>query len=179
LLLTIDLGNAPDWVSAVGTVSAFLFAVFLYARNLKDASMAQARLLAPVGGVAPVQALPGELVKSPSAGSVGMFSLISEGYLVVSREVCWATVRLVSTSEETFSGIRVWLIMPDGREVDFRLGFSEMAPHEEKIQTCYFWPGEISGNMKVKLQFQDADGRWWERVNGEPVRRLHQVPKSQ
>ncbi|HET9082019.1 MAG TPA: hypothetical protein VFO01_16100 [Trebonia sp.] len=105
-----------------------------------------------------------------------MFALGADHKLIVTKEVVWATVRLVSTSDETFSGLRTWLVMSDGHDVYVELGFNEMAPHEDKSHTCYFWPGEIAGQMKVRLQFQDANGRWWERVNGTPVRQLRRGP---
>lgn len=173
---TVNWGDVPTWVGSIGAVAALFWAVFLYSRSLKDQRSAQARLIAPVGGAAPVQALPDEPVRSPSSGKGGMFALGPDHKMIVAKEVFWARVRLVSTSDETFSGLRTWLVMSDGREAHFELSFNEMAPHEDKSQTCYFWPGEISGQMKVRLQFQDANGRWWERVNGTPVRQLRRGP---
>lgn len=90
----------------------------------------------------------------------------------MAEESYFARVRLVSTSDETFSDIRVWLLPPDGTTVPFPLGFSEMAPHSDESYTHYYPPGVIFGSMKVRVQFRDANGRWWERVNGEPVREL-------
>jgi hypothetical protein len=59
-------GDVPTWVAAVGTLGAVFWAVFLYRRSLRDGERAQARLLAPVGGVAPVQVLPGTAIESKS-----------------------------------------------------------------------------------------------------------------
>lgn len=174
----INWGDVPTWVGSIGAVGALFWAVFLYSRSLKDQQRAQARLIAPVGGAAPHQALPGTPVRDQSSGKGGMFGLGANHKPIVAKEVFWATVRIVSTSDETFSGLRTWLVMEDGRDVYFELGFDEMAPHEEKSQTCYFWPGEIAGQMKVRLQFQDANGRWWERVNGSPVRKLRRGPRE-
>lgn len=173
----VNWGDVPTWVGSIGAVGALFWAVFLYSRSLNDQRRAQARLIAPVGGAAPVQVRPGEAAKNPSVSKEGMFA-IENGLKVIATDKVfyWATVRLVSTSDETFSGLRTWLVMEDGREVYFTLGFNEMAPHEDKLQTCYFWPGEITGQMKVRLQFQDANGRWWERINGTPVRQLRRGP---
>lgn len=172
----INWGDVPTWIGSIGALGALFWAVFLYSRSLNDQRRAQARLIAPVGGAVPVQALPGEPTKDPSSGSIEMFTLQIGSKPIVAKEVFQATVRIVSTSDETFSGLRTWLVMEDGRAVYFGLGFNEMAPHEDKSFTCYFWPGEISGPMKIRLQFQDANGRWWERVNGTPVRQLRRGP---
>ncbi|WP_404286054.1 hypothetical protein [Glutamicibacter arilaitensis] len=90
----------------------------------------------------------------------------------MTSEAYMAKVRLVSASDETFSDLRAALILEDGFEVKFSLSFSAVVPHEEKNSTNYFYPGEISGHMRVRLHFRDANGRYWERINGEPVREL-------
>jgi len=84
-----------------------------------------------------------------------------------------ATVRLVSTSDEAFSNVCVDLLLEDGTEVAFTMGFSEVAPHEQKTFANYYRPGVISGGMRVRVRFRDANGRDWERINGEPVREIH------
>jgi hypothetical protein len=86
-----------------------------------------------------------------------------------------ATVRLVSTSDEAFSDVTAALLMEDGRVADFPLAFREIAPHEEKKFTNYFPPGAIAGPMRVRLRFRDANGRRWERGNGEPLRPYNNV----
>ncbi|HCX86210.1 MAG TPA: hypothetical protein DHV14_13975 [Micrococcales bacterium] len=82
-------------------------------------------------------------------------------------------MRIVSTSDEAFADLRAWLVKEDGTEVDFPLGFNEIGPHEDKRFTVYYAPGQIGGNMRVRIRFRDANGRRWERTNGEPVRELH------
>ena len=173
----INWGDVPTWIGAIGALGALLWAIILYSNNLRDQRRSQARLLAPVGGTVPLQDLPGTPVDAESVGFTGMFRLTPEHNLVVAAETVKAKVRLVSTSDETFSGLRAWLLVSDGREVYFPLGFDEMAPHEEKVWTVYYRPDEIVGGMAVQLQFQDANGRWWERVNGRPVRELRSGPK--
>lgn len=169
---SINWGDVPTWIGAIGTLLAILWAVFLYRSSIEDGKRSQARLLAPVGGAAPVQALPGSVVSSPSSIDVDVYQNSTTLQLLLSEEACWSRVRLVSTSDETFSDIRVWLLLRDGTEVPFRMGFSEMAPHSDESYTHYYRPGVIFGTMKVRVQFRDANGRWWERVNGEPVREL-------
>ena len=173
----INWGDVPTWIGAVGALGAVFWAIYLYSKSLRDNRRAQARLLAPVGGAVPIQALPGTPVEPEAVGVNGMFALTPDRKLVVAKDVWKARVRLVSTSDETFSGVRVWLVLGDGREVHFPLGFDEVAPHEEKVRAVYYWPGQIEGGMNVQLQFQDANGRWWERVNGHPVRELRNGPK--
>ena len=112
------------------------------------------------------------------SGPAGLLGLGPDRRAVVTAEAYMAKVRLVSTSDETFSDIRAALILEDGLEVKFALSFSEVAPHEEKNFTNYFYPGEISGHMRVRLQFRDANGRYWERINGEPVRELRRSSKA-
>jgi len=173
----INWGDVPTWIGAIGALGAVFWAIFLYSNSLRDQRRSQARLLAPVGGAAPIQAPPGTPVEPQSIGSMGMFALTPDNKLLVAKETYRARVRLVSTSDETFAGLRAWLLLGDGRQVHFPLGFDELGPHEEKIQNVYYWPGEIGGGMNVQLQFQDANGRWWERVNGHPVRELRNSPK--
>lgn len=163
-------GDVPTWVGAVGTLGAVFWAVFLYRRSLRDSEREQARLLAPVGGVAPIQVLPGTLIEGAASGPSDLVGII-DGKAAVIAEANMATVRLVSTSNEAFSDVSAALLMEDGREEDFMLGFDEIAPHEGKIVTNYYRPGVIAGNMRVRLRFQDANGRRWERINGEPVSR--------
>lgn len=169
----IAWGDVPTWIGAVGTLGAVFWAVFLYANSIRDRKRAQARLLAPVGGAVPVQVLPGDRVEYEGTAEGGLIGIGPDRKLVVLSEAYVATVRLVSTSDETFSDIRADLLLQDGREVEFALSFSEIAPYEEKKVTNYYRPGTISGGMKVRIRFQDANGRLWERVNGEPVREIH------
>ncbi|MFJ6169536.1 hypothetical protein [Curtobacterium sp. NPDC092190] len=169
---SIDWGDAPGWVGAIGTVLALLWAVFLYSRSLSDQRRSQARLLAPIGGTAPVQVLPGELQKNPSVAMPGLVEFDPNAGLRFVRAADSARVRLVSTSEEAFSNLVVHLVLADGRRIPFALGFDEMGPNEDRQFTVYYPEGTISGPMKVNLVFQDANGRWWERTNGEPVRSI-------
>lgn len=168
----ITWGDVPTWIGAIGTVGAVFWAVFLYTGSLEDRKKAQARLLAPVGGAVPVQVLPGAPVEPESNGSQDLIGIGPDRRVVVTSEAYMVKVRIISTSAETFSDIRASLLLEDGRQVDFTLGFSEIAPHEEKIFTNYFHPGRVFGLMKVILQFQDANGNRWERINGEPLRSL-------
>lgn len=168
---TISWGDVPTWIGAVGTLSAVFWAVFLFRRKILDTERAQARLLAPVGGAVPVQVLPGELMKDESTAAFGVID-ISTGIPIIASEAFYATIKLVSTSDEAFSDLVVDLIMEDGKETKFVIGFSEMAPHETKVYTNYYPPGVISGKLLVRLRFRDANGRYWERINGEPVRAI-------
>ena len=171
-------GDVPTWIGAVGAIGAVVWAVFLYAGSLQDRKRAQARLLAPVGGAVPVQVLPGAPLELESSGASDLLGIGPDRRGIVIAEAYMAKVRLVSTSEETFSDVRATLILNSGAEVDFTLPFGEVAPHEEKIHTNYFHPGEIAGPMKVRLQFQDANGNRWERINGEPVRSIRHTRKA-
>lgn len=170
----IAWGDVPTWIGATGTVGAVFWAVFLYANSIRDRKRAQARLFAPVGGAVPVQVLPGERVDSEGTSEGGLIGVGPDRKLIIISEAYAATVRLVSTSDETFSDVSADLLLQDGREVKFALSFSEIAPHEEKKVTNHYRPGTIAGGMKVRIRFQDANGRLWERVNGEPVRELRQ-----
>lgn len=173
---SVNWGDVPTWIGAIGTLLAILWAVFLYRSSIEDRKRSQARLLAPVGGSAPVQALPGTAVSVPSSIDVRVHQDPSTREVLLAEESYLARVRLVSTSDETFSNLRVWLLPPDGTAVPFRLGLSEMAPHSDVSYTHYYPPGVIFGSMKVRVQFRDANGRWWERINGEPVRQLRRPP---
>lgn len=163
-------GDVPTWLGAVGTLGAVFWAVFLYRRSVEDAQRSQARLLAPVGGVAPVQVLPGTVVESDSAGTQDLLGISSDLRPIVIAEAYMASVRIVSTSDEAFSEVSAALLMEGGRDVDFPLGFDEIGPHESKRFTYYYPPGVIAGSMRVRLRFMDANGRRWERINGQPLR---------
>lgn len=170
---SIAWGDVPTWVGAVGTVAALLWAVFLYRRSVLDKESAQARLLSPVGGAAPVQVLPGMDVEPECASTQDLIGLLPGGRLGVISEAYMATVHIVSTSDETFAELSVALVLEDGSVVDFPLSSGEVAPHEARKFTYYFPPGIIYGNMRVRLRFVDANGRRWERTNGQPVRALN------
>lgn len=172
------MGDVATWVGAIGTLGAVFWAVYLYRRSLRDSERAQARLLAPIGGVAPVQVLPGMEVEGEGSGPGDLLGISADRRPIVIAEAYMATVRLVSTSDEAFSGTTAALLMEDGREADLALGFDEIAPHEEKKFTNYFPPGDIAGSMRVRLRFRDANGRRWERVNGEPLRPYSDTKKK-
>lgn len=175
----LDWGDVPTWVGAIGALAAFGWAVFLYGGTVRDQRRAQARLLAPVGGATPVLDLPGTTIRGEGVAPKGALMLNAERQLVSTGSFPWVNVRLVSTSDETFTGIRVWLDLEDGTTVRFPLGFSEMAPHEDKDVYAYFEPGRVRGNMEVRIQFQDANGRWWERSNATPLRALRREPPEE
>ncbi|NQW87520.1 MULTISPECIES: hypothetical protein [unclassified Frigoribacterium] len=82
------------------------------------------------------------------------------------------TIRLVSTSDEVFSELEAWLLLDDDTTVRFGLNGSEVGPGEKVEMTNYFYPEQVRGHMRVKIRFQDANGRWWERTNGKPVKEL-------
>lgn len=170
----IPWGDVPTWIGAIGTVVAVFWAVFLYANSIRDQRRSQARLFAPVGGAVPVQLLPGDIVEGEGTSEAGLVGVGSDRKLRITSEAYAATVRLVSTSDETFASVRADLLLQDGGTVEFHLSFNEIAPHEEKKVTNHYRPGVISGAMKVRIRFQDANGRCWERVNGEPVREVRQ-----
>jgi hypothetical protein len=119
-----------------------------------------------------VQVLPGDRPKDPSMVMPGLVTFVPGQGAVFVAEAHYAGIRLVSTSDEAFSGLRVKLITSERGEIAFPTSFTEIGPHEDKKFTIYFPPGQLSGYMKVHLTFQDANGRWWERTNGEPVREL-------
>lgn len=171
---TISWGDVPTWIGAVGTLAAVFWAVFLYRRNILDTESSQARLLTPVGGAVPVQALPGELMKAESSAAFDCID-ISSGIPLIAIEAFYATIKLVSTSDESFSDLVIDLLQEDGKEIKFVIGFSEMAPQETKLFTNYYPPGVINGKLRVRLRFRDANGRCWERINGEPVRAVRSV----
>lgn len=94
----INWGDVPTWIGAVGALGAVFWAIYLYSKSLRDNRRAQARLLAPVGGAVPIQALPGTPVEPEAVGVNGMFALTPDRKLVVAKDVWKARVRLVSTS---------------------------------------------------------------------------------
>jgi hypothetical protein len=175
---TIDWGDVPTWLGALGTFLAFGLALILYRGSARDSMKAQARLLSPVGGASATVATAGTLV-SPSASSPKrLLTRIPNIGVVVAEEAVYSTVRLVSTSGESFTDIRTWLVMSDGTEVYFEMTPRDFAPHEDATHTVYFSPGTVKGEMQVRVQFRDSNGRWWERLTGEPVRRLKSGPRD-
>lgn len=173
-----DWGDVPTWVGAAGALAAFGWAVFLYAGSVRDQRRAQARLLAPVGGAVPVVDLPGSPVRAAGTAPPGFLALNAQKQLVTTAALPHVTVHLVSTSDETFTGIRAWLDLDDGSSVRFPLGFEAMAPHADETAVVYFEDNVVRGNMRVRIQFQDANGRWWERSNATPLRRLRKAPSA-
>lgn len=162
-LSTLDLGDVPTWLGAVGAVSAVGWAVFLYRGSLKDRRVAQARLLSVVGGAAPVQATAGSKVGPPpvvlEGVGVHMVSTPGEGQsLVLSEEAFWARVHLVSTSGEAFSDLSATLLLDDAREVIFPLSVTELAPHATLEQRAYYKPGVLGGSMRVRVRFKTHRG---------------------
>lgn len=174
-----EWGDVSSWVGAIGTVGALLWAIVLYSRDLDERKSSQARHLTQVGTVSPTQVLKGHVVQEDSTIFAGVGTTLSQDKrLVLLAEALQASVRVVSTSDEVFTGVRAWLVQDDGTEVVFSLGFDELAPGEERTWTDYYRLGDISGGMRVRLQYRDANGRWWERINGEPVRPLRKGPRS-
>lgn len=110
----------------------------------------------------------------------GLVEFVPGQGLVFVQEAYGMSIHLVSTSNEAFSGLSVKLLNLAGREFHYTTPFTEVAPHEEKRFTVYVPPEALDGFSKVRLTFQDANGRWWERTNGEPVRELRgkDRPKS-
>src|SRR4051794_23801139 len=96
-LWSVNWGDVPTWIGSIGTLLAILWAVFLYRSSIEDRKSSQARLLAPVGGSAPVQVLPGTKVSVPSAIDVDVRQEPSTGDLLLAEESYYARVRLVST----------------------------------------------------------------------------------
>jgi hypothetical protein len=84
-------------------------------------------------------------------------------------------VHIVSTSDEVFTGIAVYLIQANGKEIEFPLSYDEIGPQEEKESWVYYPPNTISGGMRIKLRYCDASGLWWERINGERVHRTKRI----
>lgn len=173
----VDWGDVPTWIGSVGTVIAAAWAVFLYNGTVRDQRWAQARLLSPVGDTVPVQDLVGSPADEPCVAPSGAIGLDAQGQVVLLGEFPKATIHLVSTSSEPFTNVYVRLDIAEGEAVSFPLGFDAVAPHETKIATAYFEPGVIAGTMPVRLQFEDAHGRRWEKSSNKPLRQLRTRPE--
>ena len=165
-------GDVATWVGAVGTVGALVWAVILYRSSLVDQRRAQARLLSPIGPAVPMLRLDGSPMEKPCTAPGHLFKFVPGVGQVLVEDAFTVRIRLVSTSDEAFTDIRVRLVHVDGREIPFHWPFQEMAPGDEKAWLCYFPPDEVWIEMQIRVQFRDANGRWWERENGKPVRAI-------
>jgi hypothetical protein len=96
----------------------------------------------------------------------GVAERISRPGSVFVVETYGMTNHLVSTSNEASYGLSVMLINPAGRECRYQTTFNEIAPHEEVRFTVHVAPEALDGFTKVRLTFQDANGRWERTIRG-------------
>ncbi len=113
-----------------------------------------------------------------SIGTDGGVRASEEGTPLLAKGAYKVQVRIVSTSDEAFSDLRVWLVLRDGAEIHVPFAFSDVAPHEDLVHTHYFALGDIKDPEHVRIQFLDASGRWWQRTSGRPLEELKRGPQQ-
>lgn len=171
-------GSVPEWVGAVGTAAAFLWAVFLYRQSIRDKEIAQARLLSIVKPPVPIQILPDRVTgEAPKIFLAGNPQLRAKSggtgvELVTTEESVLVDLHLVSTSDETFFIESVDILRRDGTVVPVPNSWPDIAPHAEFKVGVHFPTDYLGATESFRIRFQDASGRTWERINRQPVRKF-------
>lgn len=146
--LVIRLGRRPNLDWRCGHAFRSLLGCLLFQGGLDDKRRAQARLLAPIGRAIAVHQSAGTRIEKGAVTGPGVqLEIAQAGHtrLVLRQSAVHAAVRLVSTSNEAFSSVRVWLIQRDGSAVPFPT-VAEISPRETHEQHVYFLANEISGH---------------------------------
>ncbi|WP_172171319.1 hypothetical protein [Brevibacterium sp. CT2-23B] len=171
-------GTVPDWIAAVGTAAAFLWAVFLYSQNLRDREIAQARLLSIVSPPAPLQMiagtiLPSELKIIALAGDLQTSTHRGTGRvsLVLKEAAVAVDFHLTSTSDESFFIESIDIVRKDGSVLSVPNYWPDLPPRTDYKVTVLF-PEDETAAGKYRIRFRDASGRRWERYNSRPVYKL-------
>lgn len=105
-------------------------------------------------------------------GSKDLFFRVKGADTITTKDCLRVTTHIVSTSNEAVSGLSAVLLLPGGEEVHLPLGITELAPGTTHNVTTLFPVGEVWGHLDVRLTFQDANGHWWSRTNGRPVKEI-------
>lgn len=182
-----------EWVTAIGTLLAFAWALFLYGRSIRDRRETTARRVYPLShGFGSVQSgKPAEF--DATVHSIFVHEDVQhEGYLVrspaiinpdrstiVPRETVLAyTASVVNGSDEPISTVNFEVTTLGG----FKLkGFSEIVPFvypDETKSVMLLIPHfkDDDGHavtmlgLTVSIRFSDSSGRRWRRVAGAPVK---------
>lgn len=188
------------WIGSLGSVVALGAAVAPYRHNSKDRSRAQATHL--YCGFTPTYeiGLPGDglpngspqsdgvptvLVGSPPAALVpdsavqelrGNSDQASQRFELI-KHAELVTLNLYSTSDEPFFNITIWIT--DAHGIDqAATRQDQLEPHVRVRHVAYFERGTLPASpLHVRLEFQDANGRSWQRIDTGPVwQRRHLTP---
>lgn len=171
-------GTVPDWIAAVGTAAAFLWAVFLYRQNLRDREIAQARLLSIVSPPVPLEMtagtfLPAEGKSIALAGDPQRSTHRGTGKtsLVLKEAAMAVDFHLTSTSDESFFIESIDIVREDGSVLSVPNYWPDLPPRTDYKVTVLF-PEDETAAGKYRIRFRDASGRRWERFNSLPVQAL-------
>jgi hypothetical protein len=175
------MGTVPQWVSAVATVLAICWAVFLYQRSLKDKRIEKARLVYALPGQAWVIPPGDPLSLSMAADSVSFPRTEGrpvddevEVYESDKRFGC-VSVTLHNDSDEVIS--RVWVELQNDYLRTYSHAVSKVVPFvaPHSIHTFEIWfPYEEKAQLASAVfpicRFTDCTGRRWDHSVIDRVR---------
>jgi len=174
----VDYGNLPQWLTwlvavVVGTytIKGIGFARRTYDKSVKEAILAQARLVSPLGEHQNmVVSDTSHADYTPARDEWHDFEFLLHEPALEMKVV------LTNNSDDQISKVVVDLLNPDGSvRSAFMATRNIFAPRTAFTFTVWDHEGFDGQNAmdredsKVRLRFTDATGRHWQRVQGEPL----------
>lgn len=179
-----DWGDIATWVGSIVAAVAVLWAVIVYIVGFFDRRKAQARLLSIARPPVQIQVRPGTVTNTTPdvflAGKpIGRPRRDGEGVDIITTEKSTVVhFHLISTSDEPFTVTAIDIIRKDGTALSFPNYWPDVAPRAEFKLAVYYPPEVLGATESYRVRFRDANGRQWERVNGEPVRKYKPKRKN-
>jgi hypothetical protein len=172
---TPDWGTVPAWVSAVGSCTAFLLAVWIYARGERDRRREQARLVTPLMRQGPRR------IAGPTSTSFSSLRNDPESQLVIRTGGSHYDVRgdilvwhlvIMNRSEEAITSVEGEVHDAAGRAISAFRRLASLAPRED-IEFTLVSPYSEHHHQShgFRIRFTDAGGRRWKRSRTTPLRR--------
>lgn len=171
---SIDWGNVPAWLGAVGSILAFSLASRIYQINSRDRRMAQARLVSAILVSPPIRLTDTgfsiDHLRStlpPSVTHAG-----GTHYGVVGSALRW-DIRILNKSDEMIGSLRLAIYDSSGRRIiemnnqeivepDSISTHTLVSRHEEAYESGY----------ELGITFTDAVGHHWTRRMARPIKRV-------
>lgn len=174
----VNWGSVPDWVAAIGTVSAFVLAAIGYIWSVSISRKAQARKIVIDPATYEHHPAGRPFVLDPATMWPNiLWDEEKHGKVVPGKQVIIATVKITNLSDEAMGPLVIELVAGDtfieaAAEHTARIGPSEHMSFKFGLENTWH-PSPAS--IQTRIVFRDAAGRWWQRFENEPITR---APKS-
>lgn len=153
---SLPTGSQADWVSAVGTLLAFLVALLIFARSERDRTRDQARRVS--GWV------PGGVTRIATGQPIMHGATAVEAPM----ELFECLVKIRNSADELISDVHAAVVDEGDNELGADpLTWTDIGPGQE-LDVHLRWPdsGQAVQHVRLRLRFTDATGRRWYRVGG-------------